>query len=195
MIVEFWYNERQSQLEFSDYEMVSSLSAISFGIKYVKRSKTLSDFVSRVHKNKSFEYNFTKAFVDEEDIELSVIHVSNSQLGESKKLYEALFHGLRDSKSIENLAFDKITKKKVKNYLKYVRLDDDGETVLIKNLGEEFVLPKFEDLEKIIPLNHADGHHSFQITIPIIERKYWWPGMYRQIEACLSNCDSCVRYA
>ena len=29
-------------------------------------------------ENKSFDYKFTKAFVDEKDIELNVIHVWNS---------------------------------------------------------------------------------------------------------------------
>jgi hypothetical protein len=81
-------------------------------------------------ENKSFDYKFTKAFVDEKDIELNVIHVSNSQLEESKELDK----GLRDPTSTENLAFDIITQKKVKKYLEYVRLDDDGETILIEIL-------------------------------------------------------------
>ena len=29
----------------------------------------------------------------------------------------------------------------------------------------------------------------------MIERKYWWPGMCRQVEAYLSKCDLCVPYA
>ena len=87
------------------------------------------------------------------------------------------------------------TKENYQKYLKYVRFDDVGETILIKHLGEEFILPKFEDQEEIIRLNHADRHHPFRVTIQMIERKHCWPGMYRQLEACLSKCDSCVRYA
>ena len=52
---------------------------------------------------------------------------------------------LQTPQSIEFLSYDKITKTKVKKYLKYVRFDEDGETILIKHLGEEFILPKFED--------------------------------------------------
>jgi len=48
--------------------------------------------------------------------------------------------------SIQNLA----SNKKVKKYLKYVRLDDDAETILIKYLGEDFIPPKLQDREKIM---------------------------------------------
>ena len=37
--------------------------------------------------------------------------------------------------------------------------------------------------------NHSDGHHPFRVTIQMIERKYWSPGMYRQVEAELQKCD------
>jgi hypothetical protein len=50
----------------------------------------------------------------------------------------------------------------------------------------------FEDRGKIIP--HHDGG-LFQVTIQIIERKYRWPGMYREVEAYFSKCDSSARHA
>ena len=87
------------------------------------------------------------------------------------------------------------TKENYQKYLKYVRFDDVGETILIKHLSEEFILPKFEYREEIIRLNHADGLYPFRVTIQMIKRKYWLAGMYRQVEAYLSKCDLCVRYA
>jgi len=64
-------------------------------------------------------------------------------------------------------------------YLKYVRLEEGEETIVIKHLGEELILPKFEDRPEIIRLNHSDRHHSFRLRIQMIEIKYWWPRMYR----------------
>jgi len=83
----------------------------------------------------NFIVNFTKPFVDYKDIELNVIKISNSQVEESKELYK-VFYGLKEPESIENLAFDKITEKKMKKHLQFVRVDDDGETILIKHLIE-----------------------------------------------------------
>jgi hypothetical protein len=76
-----------------------------------------------------------------------------------------LYEGLQTPESIEFLSYDKITKKQVKKYLKYVHSNGDGDTILIKHLGEEFILPKFEDRPQIIRLNHSDGHHPFRVTI------------------------------
>jgi hypothetical protein len=87
-----------------------------------------------------------------------------------------------------------MTKKKVKKYNNNVCLDEDGETILIKLLREEFILHKFEDRSEIIRLNHSDGHHPFRVTIPMTEKKYWWPGMYRQVETELQKCDLCIGY-
>lgn len=65
----------------------------------------------------------------------------------------------------------------------------------MKHLGEKFILSKFEGREEIIRCNHADWDHFFRVTIPMMERKCWWPGMGRQVEAYVSKCDLCVRYA
>jgi hypothetical protein len=51
-------------------------------------------------EDNSLDYNFTRAFVDEKDIELNVIHVCNSQVEECKVLHKVLFYKLKDPNSI-----------------------------------------------------------------------------------------------
>jgi hypothetical protein len=48
----------------------------------------------------------------------------------------------------------------------------------MRTTSEEFILPQFEEREEIIRLNYADGHHPFRVTIQMIDRKCWWPGMH-----------------
>jgi len=91
------------------------LQQFTFGIKHVKGSENFSDSLSRVDmndlKNKSFDYNFSKHFLDETHIALNVIHVSNSQLEESKEIYIALFYGLKHRKLLRILPLTRLLRK------------------------------------------------------------------------------------
>ena len=139
-------------------------------------------------EHKSFDYNFAKPFIDEKDFELNCIHVSNSQL---EKYMEFLNFSFMDWKTLKVLRTLSLTRLVQSQEVRgNVRLDDHWETILIKHFVEAFILPKFEDPEEFIRLNHSDGHNPFQVRIEMIQRKYGWPGMHQQVEAYLSKSDS-----
>ena len=93
------------------------------------------------------------------------------------------------------MSFDKITKKKVRRYLKHVRLGEGGSTIVVTHLGEEYILPRFEDRERIIKDTHCNGHFPMRPTLEMIQRTYWWPNMYKQVQSPVEKCDLCQRYA
>jgi hypothetical protein len=65
-----------------------------------------------------------------------------------KELYRVLFLALQNPDALKTLSLDKITKKKVRSYLNHVRLGREGFTIFVTYLGQEYILPKFEDREK-----------------------------------------------
>jgi hypothetical protein len=137
------------------------LLQFTFGIKYDKGSENPSDSLSRVHTtdlgNKSFDYNFTQTFVDETDIELNVIHVSNGQLEESKEIFEVLFYGLNDPKSIENLVLVERSNRNLRTTLKVLREFSMGLVERSNRTIQDFLdkmRPGDEDWDLNLPLAH-----------------------------------------
>jgi len=102
---------------------------------------------------------------------------------------------LQDPDALKTLSFDKITKKKVRRYLKHVRLGEDGSTIFVSHLGEEYILPQFEDRDRSIKDTHSNGHFQMRPTLEMIQRTNWWLNMYKQVHSLVQKCDFCQRYA
>jgi len=85
--------------------------------------------------------------------------------------------------------------KKVRSYLKHVLLGEYGSTIFVSHLGEKHILPKFEDREIIIKNTHSNGYFLMRPTLQMIQRTYWWPNMYKQIQSVVEKCDLVQRYA
>ena len=84
--------------------------------------------------------------------------LTEEQESEARKLYRVWLLVLRDPDALKTLSFDKITKQKVRSYLKHVRLGGDGSKIFASHLDEECILPKFEDGDRIIRDTHFHGH-------------------------------------
>ena len=95
--------------------------------------------------------------MNQENIErkLYVFTFLNSQFDETEEPYRVVFVALKEPLSIKYVTFLKSIKEKIQQYVQYVRLHDDGETILIKHLEKEFIFPKFRDHEQIIWKNHT----------------------------------------
>jgi hypothetical protein len=129
-------------------------------------------------ESKSLEYSLESDFDACGSVFLSVA-LTEEQEAEAKELYRVLFLVLQDPDALKTLSFDKITKKKVRSYVKHVRLGEDGSTIFVTHLGEEYILPKFEDRERIIKGTHSNGHFPMRSTLEMIQRTYSWPNMYK----------------
>ena len=49
---------------------------------------------------------------------------------------------------------------------------------------------------EVVRLNHDDslaGHFGFARTLALIQRKYYWPGMNKDIKSYVDTCDTCYR--
>jgi len=92
------------------------------------------------------------------------VALTEEQEGEAKELYRVLFLVLQDPDALKTLSFDKITNEKVRRYLKHVRLGKDGPTIFVTHKGEDYILAKFEDRERIIKDTHCNAHFPMRPT-------------------------------
>jgi len=70
----------------------------------------------QVRSKGEFSLDFFRTFTSLSYRTLKVIHIFNSRTAAFKELVKVLLHGFKDPKSIENLAFYKVTNKKVKRF-------------------------------------------------------------------------------
>jgi len=158
-----------------------ALQQFTFGIKNVKGEKNLGDTLSGIDlsdlESKCLEY-FWESDFDACGSGFLSVALTEEQEAEAKELYRVLVLVLQDPEALKTLSFDKITKK-VRSYVKHIRLGEDGSTIFVTHLGEEYILPKFEDRERIIKDTHSNGHFPMRPTLKMIQRTYWWPNMYK----------------
>ena len=71
--------------------------------------------------------------------------------------------------------------------------DDD---VIMK--GERVCVPDKEDLQlQVVKLHHdilVAGHPSYEKTIELVQRTYFWPGMTSFVKNYINRCDRCARF-
>jgi hypothetical protein len=169
-----------------------ALQQFIFGIHHVKE-EDLSRIDLSDLESKSLEYSLESNF-DACGSGLFSIYFTEKQEAEAKKLYRVLFLVLQDSNALETLSFDKITMEQVRIYVKHVRLGEDGSTIFVTHVGEDHVLPNFEDRERIIQATHSNGHFLMRPTLETSPRTYWWPNMYKQVQLLDEKCDLWQRY-
>ena len=72
--------------------------------------------------------------------------------------------------------------------------EEDG--IIMKD--KQMYVPDKEDLQlQVVKLHHntpVAGHPSYEKTIELLQRTYFWPGMTSFVKDYISRCDRCARF-
>ena len=75
----------------------------------------------------------------------------------------------------------------MKRGILYRTIKDEGETV------EQLVLPKCYRNDVLKGLHNDIGHPGRDRTVSLLRERFFWPGMTKDAEEWIENCDRCVR--
>ena len=84
-------------------------------------------------------------------------------LAEAKELLRVSFLVLQDPDALKTLSFDKITKK-LQKLSRPCSLRKDDSKISVSHLGEDLILPKPEDRERITRNSHSNEHFPMRPT-------------------------------
>ena len=55
-------------------------------------------------------------------------------------------------------------------------------------------VPPIEARENLVRRAHYLGHFAFDKTYSLLNDKYYWPAMSRDVNFVINNCISCLKY-
>ena len=117
-----------------------------------------------------------------------VLKITEIQEGDSKRLLKECMLKDDSLKSVRDLADKELSWYHwVEGLLMRRRFDDLG------GLKQQICLPK-EDREKVLKLAHESfGHQGKAKVTHHIQKSFYWPGMWKDVDKHCKSCDVCLR--